>query len=116
MFAIIIGLLTAIAIYIVTLRLGASRFMGHPALTSALVVFLLVVMLHGTYVGMVAAVVGGLFFEGIITMHRKAFGYERLTIKGWKRTESSFSQKLKQKSQTLKKSTTAIKERHTPNE
>lgn len=84
MLALVIGVLSALAILIVMMRLGIRKFMGYPALMDALVVLMLILMLHGTYVGMVAAVVGGLVFSGVITLIRRVWGYARLERRGVK--------------------------------
>lgn len=83
LFAIAIGILSALVVLIVLARMDIKKFMGYPAIMDVLVTVILVIMLHGTYVGMVAAIIGGLVFSGAITIIRKVYGYRLLTRKGW---------------------------------
>ena len=82
-----VGILSALAIAIVMIRLGMSKFAGYPALCDISVTLGLAALLYGTWSGMVAAIVGGLAFSLLITIYRRIFGFERLTLKGWKKTE-----------------------------
>lgn len=83
MFAAGIGILSAIVLLIVMARLGIRKFMGYPAVLDVVVTLTLAWLLHGTYVGMTAAIIGGLFFSLMITIIRKTLGYQRLTTRGW---------------------------------
>lgn len=77
-FAIFIGILSALVVLIAMARMDIRKFMGYPATMDILVTVLLIAMLHGSYVGMVAAVIGGLVFSALITVIRKTYGYKRL--------------------------------------
>lgn len=85
MFAIVVGVLSAIAILVVMFRLGIRKFLGYPVLCDIVGTLILCVILYGTILGMIAAIVGGLVLSAAITLLRKTIGYERLTLKGWKR-------------------------------
>ena len=95
MFAITIGILSAIVILIVMARLGLRKFMGYPAIMDVLVTIFLAALLHGTYAGMTAAVIGGLFFSLMITVIRRCYGYTRLTRTGWKYYEGEYYTRTK---------------------
>ena len=87
MFPIVLGFLSAVAIYIILARLGSDvlmKLMGYPALTSTLVVCAMVLMLHGSVTGLVAAVIGGLCFELFITLHRRWCGYSKVERNGFR--------------------------------
>jgi hypothetical protein len=84
LFAIAIGVLSAFVILIAMSRINLKKFMGYPAAMDVLVTVVLIWMLHGSYVGMVAAVIGGLFFSGMITVIRKMYGYTKLERKGYR--------------------------------
>jgi hypothetical protein len=58
--------------------------MGYPAITDVGVTLILSIFLYGTYVGVVAAIIGGLFFSGMVTVIRRAYGYKKLERKGIK--------------------------------
>lgn len=78
LFASAIGVLSALVVLIAMSRIDIRKFMGYPAIMDILVTCLLIMMLHGSYVGMVAAVIGGLVFSGMITVIRKCMGYKRI--------------------------------------
>lgn len=77
-FAIAIGILSAFAVLVAFWRMDIKKFMGYPAAMDFGVTIILLWMLHGSYVGMVAAVIGGLVFSGCITVIRKGYGYKKL--------------------------------------
>lgn len=83
-FAVVIGVLSAIVVLIVMSRINLKRFMGYPATLDATVTVFLAWLLHGSYVGMVAAIVGGLFFSCLITVIRYTYGYSVLERQGCK--------------------------------
>lgn len=83
-FAVAIGILSAFVILIAMSRINLKKFMGYPATMDVLVTVLLIWMLHGSYVGMVAAVIGGLFFSGMITVIRRMHGYTKLERRGFR--------------------------------
>lgn len=82
-FACAIGVLSCIVVLIAMARIDLQKFMGYPAIMDVAVTLLLMWMLHGSYVGMVAAVIGGLVFSLAITVIRRCYGYKRLTWRGW---------------------------------
>lgn len=84
LFAVTVGFLSAITVLIVMSRLGLKKFMGYPALMDAGVTVLLAWFMYGTYTGMVAAIVGGLVFSGLVTIIRKFYGYSKLKRVGFK--------------------------------
>lgn len=81
-FAVCVGVLSAIAVLIVMARIDLKKFMGYPAMTDIGVTLVLAMLLYGTYVGIVAAIIGGLFFSGLVTVIRRVYGYKRLERKG----------------------------------
>ena len=98
-FAVCMGILSAFVVLIVCWRLGIKKFMGYPAFMDAFVTVALAWLLHGSYVGMVAAIIGGLVFSGMITVIRKAYGYSRLERKGlrivWVEYEGTWHKKVR---------------------
>jgi hypothetical protein len=83
-FAMAMGILSAFVVLIVMARIGLKKFMGYPAFMDAGVTVLLAWLLHGSYVGMVAAIIGGLVFSGMITVIRRMYGYSKLERRGLK--------------------------------
>ena len=94
-FSIWIGLLSAITLLIVMGRLGLRKFMGYPAIVDVLATTFLAMLLHGTYAGMAAAVVGGLFLSLAITVIRKTYGYATFSWSGWIYHEGVYYTQLK---------------------
>lgn len=76
------GALSAFSVIIVMYRLGIRRFLGYPAILDASVVVVLGLLLHGSIAGMMAAIIGSLFFSLLITILRRIHGYERLERSG----------------------------------
>lgn len=84
---IVLGLLSALSIFVVMCRINVRRFMGYPALVDVATCIGLGWALHGSFGGMVAAITGSLFFSSFIWVFRKIWGYERFKGKrGWVRT------------------------------
>lgn len=83
-FAVAIGILSAFAVLVAFWRMDIKKFMGYPAAMDFGVTIILLWMLHGSYVGMVAAVIGGLVFSGCITLIRKGYGYKKLHWRNFK--------------------------------
>lgn len=87
MFIIFSGILSAVAITVVMMRIDMKKFAGYPAICDMAVTLGLTFLLYGTWSGIVAAIIGGLTFSVMLTVYRYLFGYSRFTIKGWKTTE-----------------------------
>lgn len=83
-FAIAMGVLSAFVVLIVVARCGLKKAMGYPAAMDVSVTVALAWLLHGSYVGMVAAIIGGLVFSCIITVVRKIHGYAKIERVGWR--------------------------------
>jgi hypothetical protein len=83
-FACAVGVLSAITVMVVMARIDLKKFMGYPAIMDCFVTALLAILLYGTYTGIVAAIVGGLFFSFIVSIVRRVYGYKRLERKGFK--------------------------------
>lgn len=98
-FAIAMGVLSAMVALIVVARLGIKKFMGYPAFMDVAVTVALAWLLHGSYVGMVAAIIGGLVFSAAITVIRKMYGYTKLERRGfkivWVEHEPTWTAKIK---------------------
>lgn len=78
------GILSAFAVLVVMARMNLKRFMGYPVACDIVVTLLLTLILMGSFSGMVAAIIGGLAFSGLVTLYRRLFGYERLVRTGFK--------------------------------
>lgn len=84
MFAILVGILSAIAVIVVMARISLKKFMGYPVITDICVTLFLACLLAGTFAGITAALVGGLVFSALITVIRKLLGYQRIGIRKMK--------------------------------
>lgn len=77
---IMMGLLSAVAIYIFLLKLPTNarqRLLGIDLVLDIIVTITLMIMFAGTYSGMAAAVFGGLIFSGLLIVSKALFGYQK---------------------------------------
>lgn len=80
-----IGVLAAVAKIIVLARFGVLRkLMGFHGLLDLAVGAVFAWLFFGTLTGMVIAAVAGLTFSLFVTIYRRVYGYERLTLRGWR--------------------------------
>ena len=71
---IFMGVLSAVAILAVLMRLGIKRFIRFPAILDVSASVLLAVIYSGTFGGMAAAIAGGLAFTGMVSLLRLYYG------------------------------------------
>lgn len=80
-----IGVLAAVAKIVLLHRFGVLRkVMAFHGLLDLAVGSMFAWLFFGTLTGMVIAAVAGLTFSLFITIYRRFFGYERLTLRGWR--------------------------------
>src|SRR5262245_56651090 len=80
-----IGVLAAIAKIIVLLRFGVLRkLMAFHGLLDLAAGSVFAFIFFGTLTGMAIAMVSGLTFSLFVTAYRRFYGYDRLTITGWR--------------------------------
>ncbi len=79
-----IGVIAALAILFLLLKLNVRRVCGYAFEIDLLATIALVVMFAGTFSGMVAAVVGGSIISIALYTMKHLYGAERLTRKGWR--------------------------------
>ena len=79
---ILAGVLTAVGVFILLLKLPVavrSRLLGFDYVLDLSVTVILMVALAGTYSGMMAAIVGGINFSISLWIAKKILGYKKLT-------------------------------------
>ncbi|WP_448191886.1 hypothetical protein [Azospirillum sp. sgz301742] len=74
---VVLGFLVACSLVALIFRIGVKRVFGYGALADLAGMALLTALFHGTYAGMVVAIIAGLFFSGFIYALRRQLGYER---------------------------------------
>lgn len=83
------GVISALAIYVLFIKVGIRRVCGYDVAADILATLLLMVMFAGTYTGMIAAVIAGLLLSVMLLATKRLLGYERLTLDNghlsWKR-------------------------------
>ena len=83
------GAVSALAFYVVFLKVGIRRVCGYDVAVDIASTVLLMAMFAGTYTGMIAAVIGGLLLSVLLLATKRVLGYERLVLDNghliWKR-------------------------------
>lgn len=87
---IVCGLLSAVAMFAVMWRIDIQKFLGYPMACDVFGVLIFALIFHGTIMGMMVAVIGGLFLSAGIFFLRRMCGYKRLKL-----TRSKFGFNLK---------------------
>ena len=80
---ILIGLMSATALYVLLLKTPPSlrsKLLGLDLYLDTGVTALLMIMFAGTLGGMIAAVFGGLIFSGMLWISKVLFGYDKPMI------------------------------------
>mgnify|MGYP000207921243 CR=1 len=73
------GLLTALGILFLLYKVGFKRVLAYDVIVDIVATLGLMTIFAGTYAGMMAAIVGGLFISVVLIIAKKLFGYEKLT-------------------------------------
>ena len=77
------GIIAAIAMIFLMLKLDIKKICGYDVLVDIAFTGLLAWMLAGTYSGMMAALIGGAIVSIFLFTMKKMNGYKKLTRKGW---------------------------------
>ena len=75
------GLLTAMGIIFLLYKVGFKRVLGYDVLIDIVATIGLMYIFAGTYSGMMAGIVGGLFVSVVLLVAKKFMGYEKLTCR-----------------------------------
>ena len=73
------GLLTALGIVFLLYKVGFKRVLGYDVIVDIVATIGLMYVFSGTYSGMMAAIIGGLFISVILIIAKKFVDYEKLT-------------------------------------
>jgi hypothetical protein len=80
-----IGVLAAISKIIILLRFGVLRkLMAFHGLIDLAAGAVFASLFFGTLTGMAIAMVAGLTFSLFVTLYRRFYGYDCLTLRGWR--------------------------------
>jgi len=74
------GLLTALGIIFLLYKVGFKKILGYDIYVDIVATLGLMYLFAGTYSGMMAAIVGGLFISVVLIIAKQAIGYEKLTL------------------------------------
>ena len=91
------GLIVAAGVMTAATLLTAHRFMnirkllGYSAAVDIGFTVLMFCMFMGTFSGIVAGAFGGLFMSLSLYVLKYMIGYEKLTVRGWKRYPGAFA-------------------------
>ena len=73
------GLLTALGIVFLLYKVGFKWVLAYDVIVDIVATIGLMYIFAGTYSGMMAAIIGGLFISVILIIAKKFVGYEKLT-------------------------------------
>ena len=73
------GLLTAMGIVFLLYKVGCNKILGYDVIVDIVATLGLMYIFAGTYSGMMAAIIGGLFISVILIIAKKFVSYEKLT-------------------------------------
>jgi|TARA_B110000908_G_C9964975_1_gene318553 hypothetical protein len=73
------GLLTAMGIVFLLYKVGFNKILGYDVIVDIVATLGLMYIFAGTYSGMMAAIIGGLFISVILIIAKKFVSYEKLT-------------------------------------
>lgn len=73
----IISIFTALAVYVVILKIGIRKVLAYEVTVDIVVTIVLMILFSGTLTGIVAATFAGLFFSIIMYISKLIFGYEK---------------------------------------
>lgn len=72
------GLLTALGIIFLLYKVGFKKVLGYDILVDIVATLGLMYIFAGTYSGMMAAIVGGLFISVVLIIAKQFVSYEKL--------------------------------------
>jgi len=75
------GLLTALGMLFLLYKVGFKRVLAYDVVVDIVATLGLMSIFAGTYSGMMAAIVGGLFISVILIVAKRFVSYEKLTCK-----------------------------------
>lgn len=76
-----IGIFSALGLLLLALKIGGRKTIGNDIFVDVLITVTLMVCFYGTFSGMAAAMVGGLFASIILFVLKKTMRHEVLTVK-----------------------------------
>lgn len=77
---ILAGLLTAFAFLILFYKIGFRRILHHDIIVDVVVTFFLMWIFAGTFAGMMAAIIGGLFVSIVLVVLKRTTPRERFGV------------------------------------
>lgn len=77
---ILAGLLTAAAFLILLYKIGFKRVLKYDLFIDIAVTFFLMIIFAGTFAGMMAAIIGGLFVSIVLVVLKRAIPQEKLGV------------------------------------
>ncbi len=76
------GLLTALGILFLLYKVGFKRVLAYDVIVDIVATLGLMTIFAGTYAGMMAAIVGGLFISVVLIIAKQFVNYKKLSC-GW---------------------------------
>ena len=76
----LVGIFSALGLLLIALKLGGRKTIGSDVFVDVLITITLMVCFYGTFSGVTAAMVGGLFVSVVLFLMKKTMKHERLTV------------------------------------
>ena len=76
----LVGIFSALGLLLIALKLGGRKTIGSDVYIDVLITLTLMVCFYGTFSGVTAAMVGGLFVSVVLFLMKKTMKHERLTV------------------------------------
>ena len=76
----LVGIFSALGLLLIALKLGGRKTIGSDVFVDVLITITLMVCFYGTFSGVTAAMIGGLFVSIVLFVMKKTMKHERLTV------------------------------------
>ena len=76
-----IGIISALGLLLLALKIGGRKIIGMDIYFDIAITITLMIMFAGTFSGMAAAMIGGLFVTILLFIMKKTMVHETLTVK-----------------------------------
>jgi len=76
----LVGIFSALGLLLIALKLGGRKIIGADVFVDILITFTLMVCFYGTFSGVTAAMIGGLFVSIVLFIMKKTMKHEKLTV------------------------------------
>ena len=76
----LVGIFSALGLLLIALKLGGRKTIGSDVFVDVLITFTLMICFYGTFSGVTAAMIGGLFVSIVLFVMKKTMKHEKLAV------------------------------------